>query len=155
MKTAIGEISILTLEEVKLRVKESKPHFFKMFNTETCLMNLFNPEKVTHSGCWVLGARRVLTFTNLPENSIPESLVHELVELSIFNTIGNVFPSFASFLKAIPNVTHFLAADSLNQYDMVDETVSPISTYLPSDREPAIGIPKPTLKLNRGEKVEL
>jgi len=165
MKTSNGEISVLSLKEVKQQIASLKPHVFNLVHDRVIFIIQKDPMKDSHAGTWCLRMREqwrfksriAITFTNIQKQMIPEFLVHELNELIMLKTILSAEESAAIFIPILRNVTHYLSATSLNQYDREVATLNPILNHISSDRLVKIRKSKKgrsTGMKNKGERSE-
>jgi hypothetical protein len=78
-----------------------------------------------------------ITVYNVINGMEAEFCLHELVELTIFDILEEIYPD-APYLDPISDITHFLAGESLNQYISDVQIDNPFHSYLYTDFPPQI-----------------
>lgn len=77
-----------------------------------------------------------ISILNVRNGTEAEFCLHELVELTIFDTIEKVYRK-APYIKAVENVAHFLCSESLNQRYFNLKTTNGITSYVRCDNLPS------------------
>jgi hypothetical protein len=154
MKTTDGEINVLSIEEIKRQVASLKPHSFDLAHDKVAFIVQKDETKDPHAATWCLRTETVIIFTNISRQLVPEFLVHELNELVIAQSICCLEEEAVACGAVLGNVTHYLSASSLGQYDEEVAAINPILNHILSDRNAEIGRSMPRRSMKAKQKTE-